>query len=98
MERLTKGVGAVSSVRQKCLAYLLCEVGLRAAQKTQDLQLSCRLRLQLMDMLKDFMFEKVVCVCVCLVYIPVSCRSFLTFDVIHIQIINCSFLPWCFVV
>ena len=50
---------ALSPLRQKCLAYLVCEVSLRVADKTKDQGVVNKLKLQFAHMLKDFLFEKV---------------------------------------
>ncbi|XP_070194933.1 HEAT repeat-containing protein 1-like isoform X2 [Littorina saxatilis] len=58
IEKLEQEMGAVSVMRQKCLAYLLCEVSVRVTDKTKDQGVSSKLKLQFTRMMKDFAFEK----------------------------------------
>ena len=67
---------ALPPLRQKCLAYLLCEVGLRVATKTKDQGAVNKLMLQFTHMLKDFLFEKVSGV-FCLFFVGVCFFSFM---------------------
>ena len=59
IDKLVVEMETLSPLRQKCLAYLVCEVSLRVAEKTKDQGVVNKLKLQFAHMLKDFLFEKV---------------------------------------